>query len=1030
MSKPKDRTQQRTQKAGAYAALAVAGAFVLVIAYFVIFGGSRPSPASPPSDLRRPGDLAAVPLGQGGQSIGPATDARFDLTDKRDPTKTIGLVTFDAMDPLEGHRYAVRKPQAWRFLDRGRTLYIRADDGQIAASEGQREPESGTIRGNVRIKLFEEGFEVGKSDPDSFPSLMDIRTDSLSFETAIGQLTTPDPFTVTWFGGNFTGEGLSLVFNQPQQRLERGEVLRKGKLTMTGERRRASGQGSSSTASTATPADPAAPPDGSTQNAPAAPSKPAPIETIYRLVGSGNVVASQTTRRLTADTFQVLARLIDNGLPENAIRDIQFAQDEPAPSAAASASAAPTSGVAPTAPAVAGTTPGTPAPAREPLVLAWDGPCIIVPLAQTPTELARDHVAARFAANEGGRVNLSDDAAGLSGFARSIEYGATSGSLAFVGADSDKVSLASAQSGRIETTRIDADLVSGIVTTPGAGTLTDGRENAQTISWSQRGRFNFLITDMGLTSFLREALVEGDVAGSGRGFTFSSAAAGAGFVKSAAGKPEVSWIDLAGNARAASTETGSMTGGKLHIDFDPPTATITNPRPRFVRAEDGFTVERDGQFLAGHYLESRLLDLPEGKVDVGSVLARGDVRFKSEADFIEGQTQELTADLGFDETGHRKQLIWLVGDGTTIARNQPGVEQGAITSTQLAIDGVLGRLDAFGAGDFNYRGLSGSDEATIDAIWTRRMTYDDAAGLIDCWGSPTVRYSPDADTRNKADADRVKLFISPGTPGRSILAARPGKPSDAPNGAPPAERSILAAELFGSILDREGGVNARIESRSYAAGSLQKLSYLEGPSILANNDKGTLDVPGSGKFLLLDQSAAASTPAPGTRDLGGDARGTSLFTWTTSLHAAKQPTGDTVMKMVDGVNVIHRALKDGQVTEIRCDGITADFKNQDASLGDAGRGLELHTAVATGSVYAASGPPRTPQQPRPPVRELIADTLTYDALARRIEARANPGGIVTMFDPATASPTTAAWLTWDLEKNTVQVRQPAGVSPR
>lgn len=1012
-------------------ALGVGGAFALLVAYFVVFGsGNRGGPAKPPVA----GDPLAVPLGIGAadQQILPFGRTRIDLTDKVDLNKRIGVFSFDRMDPLAGNRFNVKEPALWRYLDDGRYLHIRADSGEVYRPGGQDAPESGTISGNVQIKLFEPGIDINTIDPASAPSLMTVSTESLSFEAAVGKLNTEDAFRVAWEGGTFEGEGLILVFNQPLAQLQGGEVHRKGKLTLTGtEKTRSPGPAAPQASS-----DPAVRVAGGAESTPPKPATPAKpvIETMYRLVGSGNVVASQAGRQLHSDAFAVFARLLDNRLPENAIRDVRFVKESAAPAAPTPSARPDGSGVAAVTraegeqPDLATKKPGS----AEPFIMTWDGPCVIVPLKEAPAELSKDHLAARFNAEAGRRVMLAASENGISGAASSIDYSATRGLLLLSGAGATGVELGSVQAGRIETGRLEADLATGMVRTPGPGTLRSARESSakpedeQRLTWRDHGEFSFHTTEQGLTGRLKAAALSGDVKGEGKGLSFESAEARAEFASLPTGKLEVSTVDLAGRAQARSTDTGRLAGERLHVEFDPPVGT-GNPRARFVRAEDGFEVERDGQFLSGRFLESRLIDVANGKVDVGSVLARGGVKFRSEKDFISGNTEDLTADLGFDESGRRRQSILLVGEGTTLTRNDPGKEQGTISGRQLAIDGIKARIEGFGDGTFAYKGLNGGEESTIDASWKRRMVYDDTAGQIDCWGDAAVRYSPDPNTKNKVDADRVKLVITPAVPGRSVLSS-----GSAPRDAAARERAVLSAEAIGSIQDREGGVNARIESRSYSAGALQKLSYVEGPAIFADNQKGTIDVPGAGKFLVLDQSEGekATSAAPGARDLGGDTRGSSLFEWATSLHAEKLAGGETTLTMKDDVSVVHRALADGAVTEIKCEDIIARLADRAGSLAESGRGLELRSVLAKGSVYAASGPPKTSEQPRPPLRELIAHTMEYDAVARRIEAKALPGGVVTMFEPAAASPTTAAWLTWDMTKNVIQVKQPAGAAPR
>jgi hypothetical protein len=675
------------------------------------------------------------------------------------------------------------------------------------------------------------------------------------------------------------------------------------------------------------------------------------------------------------------------------------------------------------------------------MVLTWVGPCVIVPLATTPPELKNDHVALRFTADQSGLVRLADAERGITGHAAAIEYAATTRGLSLIGPGPSSVVLDVPESGKLTAVRMDADLGTGLVRTPGPGVLLSkaGTPEAQELSWAERGEFAFRKKDGELTNSLKEATVSGSVQGTGKGLKFRSEAAYAEFAEAQKGDQLVlSRTVLSGKAKAESTDTGTMQGERIDVTFDPPADGVpgANPRPRLVKADGHVVVDRQDQHLASEWLEAKLIDVGENKVDVGAVAARGGVDFFSKTDFLSGKTEELTADLGFDEDGGRKQLIDLLGTGTILAKNEPGKDQGTITGTQLHIDGRRGHLDSFGAGEFHYTGPNRTATATIDAVWTKRMVYDNVSGLIDCLGDASARYAPDAFTRNNVDGERVKLLITPGKPGQSILA---GTSSDLKQDSPEPPKEVLSAEAYGSILDRDGGSNAKVESRSYStevAGEqdLQRLYYLEGPQITADNRTGLMDVPGKGKMLVMDKSAApAPSTSPGTRDLAGsDSRGVSLFEWETSLHVERHAdTSTATMTMKDGVSVVHKALADGQVTEIRCNDMTAFFNDvAGPAVSEAKRGLDLKSVTALGSVYAASGAPKTAANPKPAVREIISQRLDYDALLQKIDAKAEPGGIVTMFDPQAASPMTAAWLSYDIKKNSAEIKQPAGVAPK
>lgn len=1038
-SASKDRTKTHTQKRGAYAALALGLAFIAMVAYFVVFGG-RPQAQQTPEALTLPAGTEPQNLVKGGSDpegdLLASRNAKLDLIDKNDPSRQSGTLSYASLEPLEARRYAFDKPEAWLFMVDGRSVYVRADSAKLYMPGRQKQPESGTMTGHVEIQMFAAKPDKSPVDRAVDQPTMTLRTETLAFEAAVGEVVLPGLVTVLFDGGKFVGTDIALVFNQPRESLSRADVRKGGYLTMNTDPRPSKPQPKPAEK----PSEPGPAPTqvAQTPTAPAAPPR-TPVETLYRLVMNEKVTVTQLQRRLDADKLELVARLLDNQLPANAITELKFASTGEEKPAAASPTAttppAATNGtVVATAPDAA--TPSTlPAPSKD-MVLAWTGPCVILPMEKAPDELKNNHVALRFTAEKTGLVNLADTDRGITGKATAIAYAATEAALSLIGTPESQVTMNVPGSGLLNAARIDADLMKGIIRTPGAGSLHAGADQAsrQDLTWADKGEFAFWMRDGQLTNSLKAATVWGDVTGSGKDMTFKSKRAHAEFAD--AKELVITRTILTGDAVADSADTGHMQGGLIDVTFDPPVKG-TEPRPRFVHAEDKVMVNRAGQRLAGNFLEARLIDVADGKVDVGSLLARGNVEFASEKDYLVGRTEELTADLGLDEAGKQKQLVTLVGSNSSITRNQPDREQGTITGTQMQIDGRRGRLEAFGAGDFDYKGFAKGAPSSIDAKWTKRMIYDDLDGLIDCLGDASIRYSPDVLTRNKADGEHVKLLITPGSPGQSLLASLPGE-SEPSKKSP--DREVIKAEAYGSILDREGGTNARVESRSYAADgneadkqTLQKLFYIEGPTILANNTAGTMDVPGAGKFLLMDQSQAPAAPssAPGTRDLGGDARGVSLFEWAGSLHVERQPSGDTTLGMNDNVSVIHRALKDGTVTEIKCAAMTADLKEHGGSLGDSSRGkTELQHVEAVGGVYSASGPPKTEQNPKPAVRELLAQKLNYDALKQTIIAEADKNGVVTMFDPAAASPTTATWLSWDLATGNIEVKKPSGVAPR
>src|SRR6185295_13650905 len=104
----------------------------------------------------------------------------IDLMDRKDPNRQAGRLVMKGMDPLEGHHYAADRPQGFLFLRDGRVIHVRADKGNLYMPDRSKEPESGTLTGNVVIRAFEAKAGGGEPDVNKDTPIGTIRTDSLA----------------------------------------------------------------------------------------------------------------------------------------------------------------------------------------------------------------------------------------------------------------------------------------------------------------------------------------------------------------------------------------------------------------------------------------------------------------------------------------------------------------------------------------------------------------------------------------------------------------------------------------------------------------------------------------------------------------------------------------------------------------------------------------------------------------------------------------------------------------------------------
>src|SRR5262249_5180176 len=154
-----------------------------------------------------------------------------------DPKREAGFVSFAQLDPLEGHNFHVTEPEAWFYLTDGRSVYVRADTGRIYKPIENQPPESGTVTGNVEIKMFAAKEGGKKVDLSGDKPVMTVKTNSLSFESSVGEVSTTELVVVLFEGGRFEGTDVSLVVNQPEEKLMRGEVRKGGFIRFSADSR-------------------------------------------------------------------------------------------------------------------------------------------------------------------------------------------------------------------------------------------------------------------------------------------------------------------------------------------------------------------------------------------------------------------------------------------------------------------------------------------------------------------------------------------------------------------------------------------------------------------------------------------------------------------------------------------------------------------------------------------------------------------------------------------------------------------------
>lgn len=1058
--------------------LVVAGVMALasagVIAYFAFVGGSPGrSRASDPTALEDvpPPSLLELARSQAGRSSmlpQASKGLSAQIASKNDPSRLAGRIISASLEPLEAKRYHAEKPQAFIYLKDGRTLYIRADSARLYMPQGEAgQPESGTLRGNVRIGVFAARPDGGEIDPETQePEVLVSAPGELPFDLTAGEARIPEHLTITSRQVKYAGRDLVILYNQPKERLDLVRVATSEFLKIS------PGSENKPAARSEAPATPGLTPAAGTISGDAPAPAQVALETFYHAVFQSEVTVTHGQRRVTADAMELWAHLIDNALPAGAIAPLKGPGKAVAVAPGAHAGTDVQSGdgvinadgdAGPAAVTAAAAPTPEPLTGEEEIVITWSGPMEVRPSDQRQSELGADELALRFSAIEGRRVDFSDPETSASGHSRHLRYGATTRELAFTG-DPDRAVLSRATSGQIQAPDIRVNLGTGLTTARGAGVLwavggsavgpRPARDEMSSligqgavpadrfIAWKDQADFQFAVVNGAMTGRLVSAVIGGDVLAADRTAFLRAQALRAFFDPVGKDLSVLRRLEASEFVHAGDGRDGALWCDRLAVAMTPRADDPGRSDPAFLTAQGLVAFDRGDSTLEGGLVEADLGLDEMGRTQVRRVVAREDVRF-ARLDGVRARADELRADIG-------SGTVDLLGRHAAVASGSSRV-----IGTQMRLVEPDRTMEVFGPGRFEHEG-HGSDGAggeRATAKWTRGMTFDDRSGVLECRGEAVAVLLPDSLSRRTLEADAVTIELTPGPEsGADALAGGSETEADAPPvGGRGQDRKVLRARASGSDQEIEGGGPARVEAVRFEPGNagadgrtLVDTVYLEGSVILADEQNGTLDIPGAGALLVVDrrsdpQPAVEMTDsmrdpvlahpersvenggAPGgSLTAGGSMRGDALFRWTESLKVEREAG---IATMRGTVRLIHVSIDGSEQTELESRELVAEFEDvptpEEVSAADqsAERASRRFTsATATGSVWMRSGG-----------KEITADSMEYDAVGRTVRAVASGENAVTMYDPARPTPVSAKVLFWDLARNRIEIKEPATI---
>ena len=1077
---------RRPRPAAARTGLLIAGALVvlfaaLLAAFALIRGPAAPALPSPiPFDA--PPDIKSLPSGNSPMSrMGSGAKFFLQVVDEQDPTILTAELTADRSEPLEGKRYRLDRPRAWTFLKDGRTIHVQADTGlaYVPDESSGAKPREGLLEGHVVLRLFRALPDRRRPDPEADAPLVTVVTSTLRFDGALGEVTLPDDFTITSDEVLYEGRALTILFNEVQERLESLHVASTRLVTYTPRPSvetppapADSGAGQTTdaapTAAAMTSPPPTLPPDLGIAGESVPPGV---VETTYRLVCEGGVVIAQTGRELTAERLEGWARLVDNSLRPGAIASFTDIRPLPADAPPDGGAISPPDSPAPAQdappvnePEVLGATPAdpitNPVASSDPITIRWSGPLDVRPLPAPVLELAHNDFFLRLTAPPGA-VRFADAESRAVATGDALEYAATRREGALEAAAPLGATIDAPDSGVARARRFELSLATGRIHVPSAGVIaavrdaspTDLPASNRTLAWASEADFDFAVEAGRVTTRLAEVRAQGDVELSDGVGSLAGDSLTAAFARVDRDRSVIARLVMLGGARGRDGAGGTLAGDTLSITFADAATLPTpdaQPDPTLLVATGDVRAERDDASLAARHLEATLGRV-DGNLAATGVVATGDVAYAA-ADGATARGDALRAD-------PVTQVADLDGAPAVVARQDV-----VIRSANLRFDGLNRTLNVPVAGELEHVTPATDNAPTARALatWTGQMTYDDRRGTAECLGDARVESVQGVLSRDTLEAHRIRLQLSPdeaetgdaGTllpatspaaeispddPAADVIVSAPATAATDTPGVPRSPRRLLNVVAFaeepaaGASPDAAAPPPAKIEVRRYAPATegepavLDRLLYLEGRTIRADNDLGTLDVPGAGVLLALDRRATESAPAspedapPSTGLLSNTAQGLSKFTWE-GFMILDRPRGTVTMSRA--VRLEHRPLGETDVTELECERLTANIREAADVSADAAGGAdpngaarELRSAAADGAVWLRSAG-----------KELVADSLLYDAVRRLIDARADPEGSVTIYDPAAAAPTTAARILWDLATDRVEVQRAGAVT--
>lgn len=948
------------------------------------------------------------------------------IVDQNDPTRVSSTLRAARFEPIGEGQRRLDEPESWIYLKDGGALRVNADRATMLMPDPNRAPESGTLDGNIVIRAYDSTPAPGEPAPESQAPTLTARFDEpLEFERRYLRMRSAGEFEIESEQVDFSGADLTVIFNDLRDRIELIDVMHGDRMVFHTETFGETASAPESSASPSTPPTtrPDTQPDTQTASTSTDESSGPTTADVSATLQHYKVTLDADVRaeiagsgHVLADSLELWTTMVDGQIPENAMRRIQLAQDEPA-STSSNEPEETASGQLFDAPASEAPAQTDSTPQGSELVIAWSGPMRVRPIDdEIPPELQNDQIALRLSSNPDKNVSMQAPERGFTGQTKQLTYYATRAIAELRGERNDTgiIKLDVENTGTLYAVGLDANLATGLIEMDQRGSITtidEDPEMVATVRWKDHAEIKFATDEQGaLTQRLERARFEGSALAQQAGSSVGARAIDATLDPTLPPESALSQIVLQ-NGVIASANKETLTGDAVIIDFVPSEEPGGSPQPVRVSSVGSAMGRNPDQMLRAGEMHAQLTRDISGKTIIKAAQASGNVIYR-DSKRTNANADSLEAD-GINE------IITLKGDDASVT--QAG---STIAGNHITLRAKRRSVEVVGAGTFKHDiALQETADATpglagqIDARWSQSMQFEDTLGTIVCRGDVRVISTPDALTRDTLKADRVTINLTP------IPTNDPVGGSGAP------ERELISARASGRAEPGMDPVPASVESRSYAADNPERavgVLYLEGAQILASNENQTLTVPGSGTLLILDreQGEQPSEENPDAADGPIDGSGLTRFRWQSRM-VLDRSVGEGVF--TGTVDVDHKSLTSQRIATLQTDKLTARFETEPAVAenGDTDKSQPAVAAASTNALTSAiaEGSVRFLYDGS----ELLCDMAEYDALADSLFADAIDNNRVTLYRDNGAPPTSARTLLWDLTRDRIEINAPSPV---